>query len=767
MVTSLTGATDDRVGKVVRLAGGSPLLIEQLAAADLDSPDGAAAVTHPMTMRLDQLGPSGRRLAQLGSLGDGHLAYHLLEQAFGVPEEFEEAVDQALDAGLLEYRTGTHEFTFTHALLREAAEATLTPTQRLRGHRRWAETLTDRASHAGEAQLRVAAAEHWAESGAETETFASALAAAGVTARLGASRETALLLLRAWQLWDRIPEASVVAARSRDDLLVDTVDALVEASRNLDAMNLLDDEIAASSGEDLYVRRLCLRLARSDARENLGENDDDALYDEALDNIDALTGPHATRLAVSPLSSLAWHLAARHPDQADRVTRQSMELSQQFGHPADIAYTTSMVAYRLSLRGQHAEALAVIGSGLEDQAVRVIDRMQVAMIRADCIGRAGRFREAAARGEKTVALVPDPQLAPVQWSFTVMRTCVWLKACGEWTRAAKLYEALRSLTNENWLTSLWTASTLSLFASDRGDIDEADRLAQQAWDMLPPDEDATLLIIRDGVRLAVAEVAAARGKFDEARAVLMPLVAMPSLEAYADMWPVVAAAARIEGERSSAHGRCDHQHRPGGRGCVGRGQGGGRTTAPRRAVLRSALPAGERRPGAGRTSRQSGDVDRRPRRLARPRARAVPRVGHTAAGRGAARGGREGVGRRGARRGMDAGTTSGSPTPHGRDHGPGPEGPTARRHRRRARRACRNRSTGASDPTRAGGAPAPGPWRLERRGCGRAVHLAEDGERSRVADPGQARRDQPVQGRSGCVRGRPRPADAVNGRLRR
>ena len=407
LVTSLTGATDDRVGKVVRLAGGSPLLIEQLAVADLDSPDGAAAVTHPMTMRLDQLGASGRRLAQLASLGDGHLAYHLLEQAFAVPEEFEEAVDQALDAGLLEYRTGTDEFTFTHALLREAAEATLTPTERLRGHRRWAETLTDKASHAGEAQLRVAAAGHWAESGAETETFASALAAAEVTARLGASKETALLLLRAWQLWDRIPEASVVAARSRDDLLVDTVDALVEASRNLDAMNLLDDEIAASSGEDLYVRRLCLRLARSDARENLGENDDDALYDEALDNIDALTGPHATRLAVSPLSSLAWHLAARHPDQADRVTRQSMELSQQFGHPADIAYTTSMVAYRLSLRGQHAEALAVIGSDLEDEAVRVIDRMQVAMIRADCIGRAGRFREAAARGERTLALVPD------------------------------------------------------------------------------------------------------------------------------------------------------------------------------------------------------------------------------------------------------------------------------------------------------------------------------------------------------------------------
>ena len=389
LVTSLTGATDDRVGKVVRLAGGSPLLIEQLAVADLDSPDGAAAVTHPMTMRLDQLGASGRRLAQLASLGDGHLAYHLLEQAFAVPEEFEEAVDQALDAGLLEYRTGTDEFTFTHALLREAAEATLTPTQRLRGHRRWAETLTDRASHAGEAQLRVAAAGHWAESGAETETFASALAAAGVTARLGASKETALLLLRAWQLWDRIPEASVVAARSRDDLLVDTVDALVEASRNLDAMNLLDDEIAASSGEDLYVRRLCLRLARSDARENLGENDDDALYDEALDHIDALTGPHATRLAVSPLSSLAWHLAARHPDQADRVTRQSMELSQQFGHPADMAYTTSMVAYRLSLRGQRAEALAVIGSDLEDEAVRVIDRMQVAMIRADCIGLGG------------------------------------------------------------------------------------------------------------------------------------------------------------------------------------------------------------------------------------------------------------------------------------------------------------------------------------------------------------------------------------------
>ena len=155
-------ATPEQVARLMAAGQGSPLLTEQLIAVAVDSASAPTQFANPMLERIRRLDPDTLRLVQLAALADGHLPYRFLAQAFDAPEAtFEAAVDGAIEAGLLEYRHHDGEFAFTHPLQREAAQATLTPADRLRNHRRWGEVLSRPDNHHEDIRFLVAAAHHW------------------------------------------------------------------------------------------------------------------------------------------------------------------------------------------------------------------------------------------------------------------------------------------------------------------------------------------------------------------------------------------------------------------------------------------------------------------------------------------------------------------------------------------------------------------------------------------------------------------------------
>ena len=213
LVTDLTGgtATPPQVERVLAVGQGSPLLTEQMVAAGLD--DGAPGVVSPMVARIQRLDTDTLRLVQLAALGDGHLSHRLLDSPPRHATPLRRGRRQALEVRLLQYRPDEREFTFAHPLLRLAAEDTLSPAERLRGHQRWGEVLCDRRHHRDEARLLVAAAHHWAATDDDTASFTAALTAARVTDRMGDAAGTGDLLLRAWNLWERVPDAAGVAGR--------------------------------------------------------------------------------------------------------------------------------------------------------------------------------------------------------------------------------------------------------------------------------------------------------------------------------------------------------------------------------------------------------------------------------------------------------------------------------------------------------------------------------------------------------------------------
>ena len=87
---------------------------------------------------------------------------------------FDAAVDGVIEAGLLVHRHHDGEFAFTHPLLREAAEATLTPAARLRNHRRWGEAASRPDNHHEDIRFLVAAAHHWHAADDDQASFAAA-----------------------------------------------------------------------------------------------------------------------------------------------------------------------------------------------------------------------------------------------------------------------------------------------------------------------------------------------------------------------------------------------------------------------------------------------------------------------------------------------------------------------------------------------------------------------------------------------------------------
>ena len=553
LVTDLTGgtATPPQVERVLAVGQGSPLLTEQMVAAGLD--DGAPGVVSPMVARIQRLDTDTLRLVQLAALGDGHLSHRLLKLASATRDAvFDRAVDSALEVRLLQYRPEEREFTFAHPLLRLAAEDTLTPAERLRGHQRWGEVLSAPANHHDEARLLIAAAHHWAATDDDPASLTAALTASRATDRMGDAAGTADLLLRAWDLWERVPDAASVAGRDRDDLLLDLGDTLQRADRLAEAIPIFEGERERSSQDRPAqpLRRLYLELVIADLRDMRGEPVPQDMYLAAPPSVPTLLNEPPSRLLAWGLHALAWNLRWTDPEQSYRLFVRALEVSRAVGTPAQIAFGSELVASQLAARGRHGEALAVCVSGLE-ACVGLVDYVVLETRRADVLAESGQLRAAVTQLDGALARLPDPTLAPAEWAFTALRAVEWLTAIGDWARAEDLLRRIAELTIDEWATSTWVATATAVFACQRGDLDEAARLADQAWASIGAQEAAQWLIVRYAVRRCRALVEAARGRHSEARQLLEPLLTHPGLETDAMLWGVAELAARVEGDRAA------------------------------------------------------------------------------------------------------------------------------------------------------------------------------------------------------------------------
>lgn len=199
-----------RLRELVEHADGVPLYLEESLA---HAQHGAAAAPSPVPQRLeDRLGHQlerlrdGRVLAELAAVLGREFPLALFDRLVQLeePNAPQQAVEQLLGSGLLEWRSGDPpRLRFRHALLRDAAYASRWLSERQRLHARVASLLEQ--SFADAVWFRAEdLAEHWALAGQHEQALQVLAPVARSAAARGAHREALALCERALRWLDAL-----------------------------------------------------------------------------------------------------------------------------------------------------------------------------------------------------------------------------------------------------------------------------------------------------------------------------------------------------------------------------------------------------------------------------------------------------------------------------------------------------------------------------------------------------------------------------------
>ncbi len=189
-VAAQRALSEETIATVLERTGGVPLFVEELTRAVLESGDPKLTGRQiPVTLhdslmaRLDRLG-SAKEVAQVGAVIGSEFSYELLHAVDPIPDkELQEALRKLADAELINVHGIPPEanYTFKHALIRDAAYEALLKSRRKELHRLIARMIDEKFPALKEMRPEFLA-RHWTEAG-EIEPAIAECSRAGKVAR--------------------------------------------------------------------------------------------------------------------------------------------------------------------------------------------------------------------------------------------------------------------------------------------------------------------------------------------------------------------------------------------------------------------------------------------------------------------------------------------------------------------------------------------------------------------------------------------------------
>lgn len=369
-------------------------------------------------------------------------------------------------------------YRFRHALLREAIYEDTLPGERLRLHRLAAETLAARPELAGEgANADAELAHHWYAAGELPAALASSVRAAARADRMHAHPEAVVHLRRALKLWEQVPGAAEVAG-------ADHMTLLLRAS-----------EMAEHAGDD----ELGLEFARSARRE-----------------VDTRTEPLRAAAAESRIGHSLWN--AGRADEA--LTHMAEVLALVPEHPPSTERTRALESYGrlLILNGAFSEARDLL-----EEALELAERLEDHAVRASAVNSLVIVHHQLGDRQRAIAAGRDG-----------LRIATALEDGPEMLRA--YINGSQAIDNDGRVEEALALGLQGVEAAHRLGLDRAagDQLSQQAaWRLIrlgryaqasrvigPAFENATLSFNIAATRSVAGFLAAVRGDFERAEALL-------------------------------------------------------------------------------------------------------------------------------------------------------------------------------------------------------------------------------------------------------
>jgi predicted ATPase len=204
----LPGTADATIERVVSVAEGNPLFLEELVASvadDVSNEELPPTVRAAIAARIDAL-PGPARTALLHASVIGPSFWRGVLSGIGELEAVDEALDGLEERGLILRRSqsqieGDVEFSFKHVLIRDVAYELLARADRRERHARVAQFFEERTAELGEAA--AALARHWRDAG-DPERALGYFIRAGEQAERGWAKDQAAVLYK--EALDLVPD---------------------------------------------------------------------------------------------------------------------------------------------------------------------------------------------------------------------------------------------------------------------------------------------------------------------------------------------------------------------------------------------------------------------------------------------------------------------------------------------------------------------------------------------------------------------------------
>jgi DNA-binding SARP family transcriptional activator len=503
------------VEQVLSRTDGVPLFIEELTSALLESglleetPDSYVrdeplpALAIPMTLqaslasRLDRLG-AARELALTGAAIGREFSHKLLAAVSGWPAgDLEAALERLMSSGLISRRGAAADsiYAFKHALVQDAAYATMLKQRRRELHAAIARTLVEHFRALAENEPEIVA-RHFDEAGLTSDAIAHWIAAARLARARWANREAVAFFERALHLIAALPESGETLGLAID-LRLELRSILAQIAEPRRALDYLREAEALAERLNDDYRRSRVYALMTNAHSLLCELDK------------ALTSGTRAREAADRLGDLRLQIVATtYLEQANYFRGDYRRVailaagnlaalpaewvSNSFGIETPPAiYDRGWLMMSLAELGRFAEA-----SEPASEAVR----LAMATGRAHAIGWAdisiatahmlrGEWAQARPFLERSTAVSKEGNVGVLYPSLAACLTWV-LAQLGEQAEALRLLQEGEQLLQQHYETGYvgllgWLFLRLGRAALALGRVDDADRLGRQALEASP------------------------------------------------------------------------------------------------------------------------------------------------------------------------------------------------------------------------------------------------------------------------------------------
>jgi class 3 adenylate cyclase/tetratricopeptide (TPR) repeat protein len=388
------------VGRLVEVAEGNPLFLEELAASIADLGDGTLPVTvrEAIASRIDAM-PAEARAVLLSAAVIGKTFWRNVLRAVGDFGDIDEALSM-LEARDLILREGTSqlagdaEFTFKHMLIRDVAYSTVPRATRRKAHATVARYIEETIEGSTET-LAPLLAHHWKEAGEASRAIPYLLAAAEAAFRGWAQDAVIDLYSTALDLSED-EEVRREIRLQRGIALVKLVDfepAIEELDRLLPELSGAKklEALLARGRATLWTERDADTIATADQAVALATELGDAeampaalaLQSQAL-AMRGAAGDLDRALELGEQALVEWVPGAKPYDHAEHLHlhadtvywagryQRCVELSQQARALAADVHSAEAL-----LRGGGTEALAFAALGRHEEAIRIWDELFV------------------------------------------------------------------------------------------------------------------------------------------------------------------------------------------------------------------------------------------------------------------------------------------------------------------------------------------------------------------------------------------------------